>query len=80
MHKAICITTYLFTDNHVLHKAVCLLSIFFFWVVPWRVDIHTPGNYPKEENTRYSQHGESLKTSLFVTYKPHQLTLQWLIM
>jgi hypothetical protein len=25
------------------------------------LSIHTPGNYPKEENTRYSQHGESLK-------------------
>jgi hypothetical protein len=28
------------------------------------LSIHTPGNYPKEENTRYSQHGESLKTRL----------------
>jgi hypothetical protein len=26
------------------------------------LSIHTPGNYPKEENIRYSQHGESLKT------------------
>jgi hypothetical protein len=26
------------------------------------LSIHTPGNYPKEENTRDSQHGESLKT------------------
>jgi len=25
MHKAICFTTYLLTDNHVIHKAVCLL-------------------------------------------------------
>jgi hypothetical protein len=24
--------------------------------------IHTPGNYPKEDNIRFSQHGESLKT------------------
>jgi hypothetical protein len=24
--------------------------------------IYTPGNYPKEEITRYSKHGESLKT------------------
>jgi hypothetical protein len=23
---------------------------------------HTPGNYPKEDNIRFSQHGESLKT------------------
>jgi hypothetical protein len=28
------------------------------------LSLHTPGNYPKEENTRYSQHGESLKTRL----------------
>jgi hypothetical protein len=26
--------------------------------------IHTPGNYPKEDNIRFSQHGESLKTSV----------------
>jgi hypothetical protein len=26
------------------------------------LSIHTPGNYPKEEITRYSKHGESLKT------------------
>jgi hypothetical protein len=31
------------------------------------LSIHTPGNYPKEENTRYSQHGESLKTRLDIT-------------
>jgi hypothetical protein len=24
--------------------------------------IHTPGNYPKKDNIRFSQHGESLKT------------------
>jgi hypothetical protein len=24
--------------------------------------IHTPGDYPKEDNIRFSQHGESLKT------------------
>jgi hypothetical protein len=24
--------------------------------------IHTPANYPKEDNIRFSQHGESLKT------------------
>jgi hypothetical protein len=29
------------------------------------LSIHTPGNYPKEENTRYSQHGESLKTRFY---------------
>jgi hypothetical protein len=31
---------------------------------------HTPGNYPKEDNIRFSQHGESLKTRLeyFLTY------------
>jgi hypothetical protein len=28
------------------------------------LSIHTPGNYPKEEITRYSKHGESLKTTL----------------
>jgi hypothetical protein len=28
------------------------------------LSIHTSGNHPKEENTRYSQHGESLKTKL----------------
>jgi hypothetical protein len=26
--------------------------------------IHTPGNYPKEDNIRFSQHGESLKTRI----------------
>jgi hypothetical protein len=26
--------------------------------------IHTPGNYRKEDNIRFSQHGESLKTRL----------------
>jgi hypothetical protein len=31
------------------------------------LSIHTPGNYPKEENTRYSQHGESLKTRFLVS-------------
>jgi hypothetical protein len=34
--------------------------------------IHTPGNYPKEDNIRFSQHGESLKTRLvhlLVIYK-----------
>jgi hypothetical protein len=30
------------------------------------LSIHTPGNYPKEEITRYSKHGESLKTKLKV--------------
>jgi hypothetical protein len=30
------------------------------------LSIHTPGNYPKEENTRCSQHGESLKTRLIL--------------
>jgi hypothetical protein len=25
------------------------------------LSIHTPGNYPKKEITRYSKHGESLK-------------------
>jgi hypothetical protein len=30
--------------------------------------IHTPGNYPKEENTRYSQHGESLKTRKHILF------------
>jgi hypothetical protein len=25
--------------------------------------IHTPGNYPKEDNIQFSQHGESLKTN-----------------
>jgi hypothetical protein len=28
------------------------------------LSIHTPENYPKEEITRYSKHGESLKTRL----------------
>jgi hypothetical protein len=37
-------------------------NIIFFWVVPRRVNIPTPGNYPKEDNIRFSQHGESLKT------------------
>jgi hypothetical protein len=27
---------------------------------------HTPGNYPKEDNIRFSQHGESLKTRLYL--------------
>jgi hypothetical protein len=35
---------------------------------PSILSIHTPGNYPKEENTRYSQHGESLKTRLREPY------------
>jgi hypothetical protein len=29
------------------------------------LSIHTPGKYPKEENTRYAQHGESLKTRFY---------------
>jgi hypothetical protein len=29
--------------------------------------IHTPGNYPKEDNIRFSQHGESLKTRVFIS-------------
>jgi hypothetical protein len=29
------------------------------------LSIQTPGTYTKEENTRYSQHGESLKTSFY---------------
>jgi hypothetical protein len=28
--------------------------------------IHTPGNYPKEDNIRFSQHGESLKTRVIM--------------
>jgi hypothetical protein len=30
------------------------------------LSIHTPGNYPKEENTQYSQHGESLKNQIYL--------------
>jgi hypothetical protein len=30
---------------------------------------HTPGNYPKEDKIRFSQHGESLKTRLRVMSK-----------
>jgi hypothetical protein len=33
-----------------------------------KLSIYTPGNYPKEENTRYLQHGESLKTKFFSVF------------
>jgi hypothetical protein len=34
------------------------------------LSIHTPGNYPKEEITRYSKHGERLKTRLTLILFP----------
>jgi len=38
MHKEVCITTYLWTDNPVIHKAVCLLLTNLNQLIPqWKI-------------------------------------------